>query len=61
VQGSYAVADLRTSYQIQPHWQAALTVSNVFDRIYYQSIGPSLATNWYGAPRAVMARIDAKY
>jgi outer-membrane receptor for ferric coprogen and ferric-rhodotorulic acid len=61
VQGTYAVADLRASYQIHPRWQAALTVSNVFDRIYYQTLGSSLANNWYGQPRAVMVRVDARY
>jgi outer-membrane receptor for ferric coprogen and ferric-rhodotorulic acid len=59
VQGPYAVLDLRGSYQIQPHWQAALTVSNVFDRVYYQTL--SLTNNWYGEPRAVMLRVDGKY
>ena len=51
--------DLRGSYQIQPHWQAALTVSNVFDRVYYQTL--SLTNNWYGEPRAVTLRVDGKY
>jgi outer membrane receptor for ferric coprogen and ferric-rhodotorulic acid len=59
VQGPYAVLDLRGSYQIQTHWQAALTVSNVFDRVYYQTL--SLANNWYGEPRAVMLRVDGRY
>jgi outer-membrane receptor for ferric coprogen and ferric-rhodotorulic acid len=61
VQRPYAVADLRAGYQIQSHWQAALTVSNVFDRVYYQTLGSSLSNNWYGAPRALMVRVDAKY
>jgi outer-membrane receptor for ferric coprogen and ferric-rhodotorulic acid len=59
VQGPYAVLDLRGSYQIQSHWQAALTVSNVFDRVYYQTL--SLTNNWYGEPRAVMLRVDGRY
>lgn len=61
VQGPYIVADLRAGFQIQPHWQAALTVSNVFDRVYFQTIGPALSNNWYGEPRAAMLRVDAKY
>jgi outer-membrane receptor for ferric coprogen and ferric-rhodotorulic acid len=59
VQGPYAVLDLRMSYQLHAHWQAALTVGNVFDRVYYQTL--SLANNWYGEPRALTLRIDATY
>jgi outer-membrane receptor for ferric coprogen and ferric-rhodotorulic acid len=60
-QGSFAVADLRAAYEIDPHWHAALSVNNVFDRVYYQSIGSPLSGNWYGAPREFVLRIDGKY
>jgi hypothetical protein len=46
---------------IHPHWQAAFTISNVFDRVYYQTLGSSPLNNWYGEPRAVPVRVDAKY
>jgi outer-membrane receptor for ferric coprogen and ferric-rhodotorulic acid len=61
VQGSYAVIDLRAGYQIDPHWRAALSVNNVFDRIYYQTIGIPAGDNWYGEPRGFVLRIDGRY
>jgi outer membrane receptor for ferric coprogen and ferric-rhodotorulic acid len=61
VQGSYAVIDLRAGYQIDPHWRAALSVNNVFDRIYYQTIGVPAGDNWYGEPRGFVLRIDGRY
>jgi outer membrane receptor for ferric coprogen and ferric-rhodotorulic acid len=60
-QDPYAVVDLRVAFQIDPNWQAALTVGNVFDEIYYQTLGQSLINNWYGEPRSVALRIDGRY
>jgi outer membrane receptor for ferric coprogen and ferric-rhodotorulic acid len=59
--GSFAVIDLRAGYQIDAHWRAALSINNVFDRIYYQTIGTPLNGSWYGAPRGFVLRIDGKY
>jgi len=61
VQGSFAVIDLRAGYQIDPHWRAALSVNNVFDRVYYQTIGTPTGGNWYGEPREFVLRIDGRY
>ena len=61
VQGSFAVIDFRAGYQIGPHWRAALSVNNIFDRIYYQTIGTPTGGNWYGEPRGFVLRIDGKY
>jgi TonB-dependent siderophore receptor len=61
VQGSYAVANLRAGYQIDAHWRAALSVNNVFDRIYYQTIGIPAGDNWYGEPRGFVLRVDGRY
>jgi outer membrane receptor for ferric coprogen and ferric-rhodotorulic acid len=61
VQGSFAVIKLRTGYQIDAHWRAALSINNVFDRIYYQTIGTPRGGNWYGEPRGFVLRIDGKY
>lgn len=60
IQQFYAVIDLRLSYEITPHWRAALSVNNVFDRVYYEAIGSPGNGNWYGEPRNVLLRIDAK-
>jgi len=61
VQGSLAVMNLRAGYQIDAHWRAALSVNNVFDRIYYQTIGIPTSGNWYGEPRGFVLRIDGRY
>ena len=61
VQGSFAVINLRAGYQIDAHWRAALSVNNVFDRIYYQTIGVPEGNNWYGEPRGFVLRIDGRY
>jgi outer membrane receptor for ferric coprogen and ferric-rhodotorulic acid len=61
VQGSFAVINLRAGYQIDAHWRAALSVNNVFDRIYYQTIGTPAGDNWYGEPRGFVLRVDGRY
>ena len=61
VQGSFGVIDFRAGYQIDPHWRAALSVNNVFDRIYYQTIGIPAGDNWYGEPRGFVLRVDGRY
>jgi len=61
VQGSFAVFDLRAGYQLDAHWRAALSVNNIFDRIYYQTIGIPAGDNWYGEPRGFLLRVDGRY
>jgi outer-membrane receptor for ferric coprogen and ferric-rhodotorulic acid len=61
VQGSFAVINLRAGYQIDAHWRAALSVNNVFDSIYYQTIGIPTGGSWYGEPRGFVLRIDGRY
>jgi outer-membrane receptor for ferric coprogen and ferric-rhodotorulic acid len=61
VQGSFAVINLRAGYQLDAHWRAALSVNNVFDRIYYQTIGTPAGDNWYGEPRGFVLRVDGRY
>ena len=61
VQGFFAVINLRAAYQIDAHWGAALSVNNVFDRIYYQTIGTPAGGSWYGEPRGFVLRVDGRY
>ena len=61
VQGPFVVINLRAGYQIDSHWRAALSVNNVFDRVYYQTIGPLASGNWYGEPRGFVLRVDGSY
>jgi outer membrane receptor for ferric coprogen and ferric-rhodotorulic acid len=61
VQESYAFANLRADYQLSSHWRAALSINNVFDRSYYQTVGTPSGGTWYGAPRNLLLRVDARY
>jgi len=57
----YAVVDMRAGYQLNSNWQIALSVNNTLDKRYYQSQNSPSFTLWYGEPRNVMLRVDAKY
>ena len=61
VQSPFAVINLRAGYQFDAHWRAALSVNNVFDRIYYQTVGTPSAGSWYGEPRGFVLRVDGRY
>jgi outer-membrane receptor for ferric coprogen and ferric-rhodotorulic acid len=61
VQCPFVVINLRAGYQIDAHWRAALSVNNVFDQIYYQTIGTREGGNWYGEPRGFVLRVDGRY
>jgi outer-membrane receptor for ferric coprogen and ferric-rhodotorulic acid len=60
-QRAYALAGLRTEFQIDSHWRAALSVDNVLDKVYYETVGTPLNRNWYGEPRSVLLRIDGRF
>jgi outer-membrane receptor for ferric coprogen and ferric-rhodotorulic acid len=57
---AYVALDLRAAYQVTPEWEAALTVSNVFDKVYYETAGSFGTGNWYAAPRAFLLRVDGR-
>jgi outer membrane receptor for ferric coprogen and ferric-rhodotorulic acid len=57
----YAVLDLRAAFNIDSNWSASLSVDNVFDRIYYESIDTPLLRGWYGPPRTAILRIDGRF
>jgi outer-membrane receptor for ferric coprogen and ferric-rhodotorulic acid len=59
VQPVYAVLDLRAGFDVDRNWRVALSVNNVLDKTYYESIDTRRV--WYGQPRNWMLRIDAKY
>ena len=59
VQPAYAVLDLRAAFEVDRHWRVALSLNNVFDKRYYESI--ELLKGWYGEPRNWMLRIDGRY
>jgi outer membrane receptor for ferric coprogen and ferric-rhodotorulic acid len=61
IQGSYMFVNLRVGYDFDRHWRTALSINNVFDRIYYQTVGGTSGNNWYGEPRSFLLRLDGRY
>ncbi|KGD89859.1 hypothetical protein JL37_17950 [Achromobacter sp. RTa] len=60
-QGGYATVDLKLGYEINRHLDAALNVTNLFDRKFYQTISSPRSQNVFGEPRAFMLTLRAKY
>ena len=60
VQGFYTVESVRYAFRISPNWTASLNVNNLFDRIYYQTVGTTDSGNWYGAPRNFLLKIQGR-
>ena len=60
-QASYAVWGARIGYQINRNWSAALNVSNLFDKTYFQTIGAPAWGNVYGEPRSAMVTLRGKF
>ena len=60
VQPAYGVLNLRTAFDIDRNWQLALSVNNVFDKVYYESIESGLHA-WYGAPRNWMLKAEGRF
>lgn len=58
VQKSYAVLSPRVGYRFDEHWRLALSVNNIFDKRYYESLGGAV---WYGEPRSYLVRLDARF
>lgn len=51
-QGGYALFDARLGWQLDPAWNLAVNVNNLFDRAYYVSRGGDEGDlNFYGKPR----------
>jgi outer-membrane receptor for ferric coprogen and ferric-rhodotorulic acid len=61
VQPTYAVLDLRASFDVDQNWQLALSVDNVLDKSYYELSDDSSLYVWYGEPRKWMLRVDGRY
>ncbi len=49
-QGGYAVWQAQAGYRFDEQWSLALNVNNVFDKLYYQTLGTPSNGNWYGEP-----------
>jgi outer membrane receptor for ferric coprogen and ferric-rhodotorulic acid len=60
-QKAYAVLDLRAGFDVTRNWEVALSVNNVFDKNYYLSQNSPGLEVWYGEPRNLLLRVDAKF
>jgi outer membrane receptor for ferric coprogen and ferric-rhodotorulic acid len=60
-QSGYAIWSARAAYRINRNLTAALNVNNIFDKTYYSTLGSTTLGNWYGAPRSVMATLNASF
>jgi outer membrane receptor for ferric coprogen and ferric-rhodotorulic acid len=61
VQPNYAVWSARVAYDINPQWNIALNLNNIFDKTYYSTIGYPGYGNFYGEPRSFLLTLKASY
>ncbi|MPQ65742.1 MULTISPECIES: TonB-dependent receptor [unclassified Pseudomonas] len=59
--GGRAVWDALASYKIDKNWKVGLDVKNIFDKVYYKSIGELGRGNYYGDPRTYMLTVRADF
>ena len=60
-QGGYTVYSLQSGYRISSHWKAALTVDNLFDKVYFRQLNGPAAFNYYGEPRNFMLAVRGNW
>lgn len=60
-QGGYSTWQARVGYRIDERWSLALNVRNVFDKVYYQTIGNNVYGNWYGEPRSYTLSLRGQF
>lgn len=61
VHGGYAVWNAMVQYRIDPRWTLTLNVNNLFDRVYYQTVGSAAGGNYYGTPRNAMLTLRGQF
>ena len=60
-QGAYALWSARAAYQIDRNWTASLSVTNLLDKRYYQTVGAPSWGNFYGEPRKASLTLRARF
>jgi outer-membrane receptor for ferric coprogen and ferric-rhodotorulic acid len=60
-QAPYGVFSAHVGYKFDEHWQASLKVDNIFDKVYYSTVGGITNGNWYGAPRNAMLTVRGSW
>ncbi|MNE78461.1 Fe(3+)-pyochelin receptor precursor [compost metagenome] len=48
-------------YQIDPHWAVALNGNNLFDKVYYATVGDRSGGSYYGEPRNYMVTLKGSF
>jgi len=60
-QSGYVLVDLFAQYQFNKHWSATANINNIFDKKYYQNVGVTNSSNWYGTPRNFLLTMRYSY
>ncbi len=60
-QGGYAIYSAQAGYQISRNLKATLTCNNIFDKVYYSTVGSLYLNNIYGDPRNFMLTLHASF
>lgn len=60
-QGGYAVWNAMVQYRISPRWTATLNLNNLFDKVYYQTVGYATGGNYYGTPRQAVLTLRGTF
>ncbi|MEE1923385.1 TonB-dependent siderophore receptor [Pseudomonas sp. 148P] len=60
-QPGYAIWGARVQYQIDQHWAVALNGNNLFDKVYYATVGDRTGGNYYGEPRNYMVTLKGTF
>lgn len=60
-QGGYAVWNAMVQYHISPRWTVSLNLNNVFDKVYYQTVGYAAGGNYYGTPRQAVLTLRGTF
>ena len=60
-QAAYALWTARAAYQIDRNWTASLSVTNLLDKRYYQTVGAPAWGNFYGEPRKASVTLRARF
>jgi outer membrane receptor for ferric coprogen and ferric-rhodotorulic acid len=59
-QGGYILADLMGRYRINDHLSVGVTLTNLFDRVYYRNVG-YFNSGYWGEPRRVLFNLRANF
>ena len=60
-ESGYVLVDLFAQYQFNKHWSATANINNIFDKKYYQNVGVTNSSNWYGTPRNFLLSMRYSY